>query len=206
MILFCVRHGQTVFNASGRIQGQLDSELSDLGRLQCRAVAEALAAQRIQAVYSSPLKRALDSARAIADRLQLSVQVDPRLMEINAGIFQGLDWPDIDVRYPHEAARWKSADPDYRIPTGESRRDVMHRAQQAFEAIRETGSAMVVVVAHGGLLSAAFKALLGIDARRNPFSLANASISQLLWEREVKLLSLNRADHLLGLEGSGGEL
>src|SRR5580704_7422596 len=104
MILYCVRHGETVFNAAGRIQGQTDSELSELGRRQCQLVAQALAGEPIEAIYSSPLKRALEGAHCVADRLRLRVCIDARLMEINAGIFQELAWEDIERRYPAEAA------------------------------------------------------------------------------------------------------
>src|SRR5262245_20081952 len=133
MKLYCVRHGETVFNLAGRIQGQSDSGLSPLGLRQCHAVAEALAQVDAQIVISSPLKRAMESARCIADKLKLDVRTDDRLMEINAGIFQGHCWTELDEHFPAEAARWRSQDPDYRIPDGESRRDLMERAQAAFE-------------------------------------------------------------------------
>jgi 2,3-bisphosphoglycerate-dependent phosphoglycerate mutase len=206
MILYCVRHGETVYNAVGRIQGQTNSELSDLGRRQCQAVAVALARQPIEAVYSSPLKRALEGAQSLADELRLEVRLDDRLMEINAGIFQGLDWNDIEVRYPQEAVRWRTQDPDFRIPQGESRRDVMNRAAAVFAAIREAGHRQAAVIAHGGLLSAALKVLLGVPAERNPFSLNNGSISKLGWDKEVKLLALNLTDHLQEAVGGGGDL
>jgi broad specificity phosphatase PhoE len=208
MLFHCLRHGQTEFNASGRIQGQLDSPLSELGYRQCVAAAEALAEESIDAIYASPLRRAADSARAIADRLKLEVQFDDRLMEINAGMFQGHNWSDIEQLHPDEARLWRTQDPDYRIPGGESRRDVMDRVQAAFLAIRTAEHQQVVVVAHGGSLSAAFKALLEIPARRNPFNLQNGSLSRLMWTTngDVKLLSLNEVDHLHGVEGSGGEL
>jgi len=206
MILYCVRHGETTFNSGGRIQGQLNTELSPVGRQQCAAVAEALAQQPIEAVFSSPLARALETARAVAAGLGLEVQTDPQLMEINAGVFQGLVWDEISQKYPAEAARWKSQDPEFRIPGGESRHDLMRRAQEAFGMIRETGHRQVAVVAHGGLLSAAFKALLEIPARLNPFSLDNGSISKLAWEDRIKLLTLNQVDHLHGLRHGGEDL
>ena len=84
-------------------------------------------------------------------------------MEINAGVFQELAWNDIEVRYPAEAER-RTQDPDFRIPGGESRRDVMHRAAAAFADIREAGHRQAAVIAHGGLLSAAFKVLIGVAA------------------------------------------
>jgi broad specificity phosphatase PhoE len=206
MILYCIRHGETISNAAGRIQGQSESPLSPLGIRQCEAVATALRGIPVDAIYSSPLKRALDSTQCIADALGLHVQVDARLMEINAGTFQGLTWDEIDVKYPAEAVRWKSHDPDFRIPGGESRRDLMLRARQVFSEIRERGGNNVVVVAHGGLLGSAFKALLEIPAERNPFALQNGSISRIQWQREVKLLTLNETAHLQGECGSGGDL
>jgi broad specificity phosphatase PhoE len=206
MILYCVRHGETVFNAAGRIQGQTDSELSPLGRRQCQAVAAVFARQPIGAIYSSPLRRAREGALCVAEQLGLMVCEDDRLMEIHAGIFQGLDWADIESRYPREAAAWRSQDPDFRIPQGESRRDLMLRMAAAFADIREAGHQQAVVVAHGGSLAAGFKSLLEIPAHRNPFTLGNGSISKLSWEHDVKLLSLNLTDHLGGALGGGGDL
>jgi broad specificity phosphatase PhoE len=206
MKLVCVRHGETLYNSAGRIQGQLDSQLSPLGRQQCQAVAEALASLAIDAVISSPLSRALESAQSIAERLKLRVEIEPRLIEINAGIFQGLSWDDIDRQFPSEAIRWRSQDPDYRIPGGESRRDLMIRSRDAFCAIREAGYRQAIVVAHGGSLSAAFKSLLEIPAQHNPFALSNGSISAVEWEKDFKLLSLNETGHLHSARSGGGDL
>ncbi|REK09965.1 MAG: histidine phosphatase family protein [Planctomycetota bacterium] len=206
MKLYCVRHGETTYNLARRIQGQLDSELSPLGRKQCVAVTEALAGVPLDAVISSPLRRARESAQGIADALQLQIELEPRLMEINAGIFQGHCWHQLDEQFPEAAASWRSQDPDFRIPEGESRRDLMTRAAEAFRAIRQLPYQNVLVVAHGGSLTAAFKALLEIPARHNPFELNNGSISLVDWQRDFKLLSLNQTSHLHGLDSGGGDL
>jgi broad specificity phosphatase PhoE len=206
MKLVCVRHGETLHNAEGRIQGQSDSQLSPLGRLQCTAVAAALAGQKFDAVIASPLSRARETAECIAEQLALAVEFDPRLMEIHAGVFQGLCWHEIDAHFPDDAVRWRSHDVDYCIPAGESRRDLMRRAEEAFFEIRERGYGAALIVAHGGSLSAAFKALLGIPPERSPFALANASISTVLWEKDFKLISLNETGHLAGLAARGGDL
>lgn len=206
MKLYCIRHGETVFNASRRIQGQSDSQLSELGKRQCQAVAEALSREPFDAVISSPLVRARDSAQCIAERLGLPLQFEPRLMELNAGIFQGHAWDELETHFPEETRRWRSQDPDYRIPGGESRRDLMLRAGEAFGAIREAGYRQAIVVAHGGSLSAGFKALLDIPPGRNPFELGNASISVLHWEKDVKLHVLNQTFHLHGLLSGDGEM
>ena len=206
MILYCVRHGETVFNAAGRIQGQTDSELSPLGRRQCQAVAAAFAQQPIEAIYSSPLRRAREGPPAWPTQLGLPVREDDRLMEIHAGIFQGLDWTDIQVRYPREAAAWRTQDPDFRIPAGESRRDLMHRMGAALADIREAGHRQVVIVAHGGSLSAGLESAAGDSGPAQSVHLGNGSISTLVWEHDVKLMTLNLTDHLHGALGGGGDL
>lgn len=197
MLLYLVRHGESAFNAEQRIQGQLDIPLSPLGERQSRALAAAFRAlPPLDALYASPLRRALDTARPIAAALGLDLQLDPRLMEIHAGVFQGLIWPEIERRFPAEAVAWRSQDPDYRLPEGESRADLMQRAQTALETIRATGHARVGIVAHGGVLSAGLKSLLEIPPRRNPFVLYNGSINVLEWADQVKVIVLNQMDHL----------
>jgi probable phosphoglycerate mutase len=201
MIMYCVRHGESVFNADHRIQGQSDTPLSPRGRQQ----AEALAARfrkltPIDAIYSGPLARARETANIIAQAIELTVQIEDRLKEINAGIFQGLRWEEIDHVHPEEARRWREQDPDFVIPNGESRRQLMQRGQAALEAIHAAGHERVIVVSHGGLLTAAFKALLCVPAEINPFSLYNASINQLVWDRRIRLMTLNEIEHLAGVE------
>lgn len=206
MKLFCVRHGETLSNLEGRIQGQSNSHLSPLGIRQCQAVAGALGSLPIDAVITSPLERAMESARYVADKLGLEVQTDLRLMEINAGAFQGLCWHEIDERFPEASKSWRTQDPDFCIPGGESRRDLMLRSGEALLAIREAGYRQAVVVAHGGSLAAAFKALLEIPAARNPFSLGNGSISTVLWDKDFRLHSLNETAHLHDAVSGDGEL
>lgn len=196
MLLYLVRHGESSFNAEGRIQGQSDTPLSELGRRQSQALAAALATEKIDALVSSPLRRAMETARPLADALRLELRTDPRLKELHAGVFQGLVWAEIESRYPEAGAAWRSQDPDFRIPGGESRRDLMRRGQEALEAVRALDLPKVVVVAHGGVLTAALKALLGVPAERNPFLLYNGSISLVEWNSQVKLVTLNQMDHL----------
>jgi probable phosphoglycerate mutase len=201
MLLYCIRHGESTFNAQGRIQGQANPPLSDLGMWQSEALAAAFATIEIDAVYASPLERAAATARPLAAALGLVVRPLDGLMELNAGIFQGKSWHEIHDEHPQEAALWASHDPDYRIPGGESRRDLMLRGHQALETIRSEGSQRAAVVSHGGILAAALKSLLGIPAERNPFSFYNASISQVNWDAQVKLLTLNQIDHLRRAQG-----
>jgi broad specificity phosphatase PhoE len=131
MILYLVRHGESLFNAERRIQGQSDVELSPLGHRQTDAVAAELANLPINAIFASPLRRAMETAEPIAARLKLPIQTDNRLKEINAGMFQGLHWDEIEHLHPAEAVHWKAQQPDFVIPGGESRRQLMSRARAA---------------------------------------------------------------------------
>lgn len=209
MLLYLARHGETIYNAEGRIQGQEDTALSELGRRQARSLAGALAERGIELVFSSPLARAYQTAQAVAEACRVPLRVDDRLKELHAGVFQNVLASELEALFPEAAARWRSHDPDFRIPGGESRRDLMRRGLQALLAIRATHHSRVAVVAHGGLLTAALKALLHVPAERNPFVLYNAALSIVEWEHEPRLLVLNQTDFLraAGCEQCGpGEL
>ena len=178
MLLYLVRHGETTYNAEGRIQGQSDAPLSELGHRQSAAVAEALAALPIEALYSSPLRRARQTAEPIAARLKLPVHDDPRLMELDAGRFTGRLRSELADIYPEELARWLSGDEDFAIPDGESRRQLADRGSAALRDIAAAGHRQVVVVTHGGLLSATLGSLLHLPQPMPPFAFQNGSITR----------------------------
>jgi len=206
MIMYCIRHGESVFNAEGRVQGQLDVRLSDRGRRQAEAVAHVLAKRPVEVVYASPLQRALETAEIIAREVEAEVCVDPRLKEINVGIFQGRLRSEINQLYPKEIALWDSEDLDYVVPGGESRNQLTERGLAAFRSIFQTKYEHVAVVSHGRLLIATLKALLGIPTQEPPFSLQNGSITSLAgYDSKVELLALGSTDHLgkVGLSGNG---
>ena len=194
VLLYLVRHGETTYNAEGRIQGQSDARLSDLGRRQSQAVAESLAALPIEAVYASPLRRALETARYIAEMHGLTIQPDPRLMELDAGVFEGRLQSELAAVHPTELAQWLGGDEDFAIPGGESRRQLMLRGCEAIRAIASAGHREVVVVSHGGLISVVLRSLLKLSQPLPPFSLENGSITQVAVDDrgQFTLISLGR--------------
>ncbi len=196
MLFYLIRHGESLSNAEGRIQGQSDVALSPFGIQQSEAIADALANQKIDAIYSSPLRRAMQTAQPLARQLKLTIRSDDRLKEIHAGIFQGLLWSEIQQRYPAEAKPWIEQQADFVISGGESRRALMVRGQAVFAEIRQQPLRSVAVFSHGGLLAATLKALLEVPAENNPFGLFNGSISRMQWDSRVQLLTLNELDHL----------
>ncbi|MCM0678529.1 histidine phosphatase family protein [Micromonospora phytophila] len=106
------RHGNTDWNAASRVQGQTDVPLNDLGREQAHAAAPLLAALRPDAIVSSDLSRAADTAGALAALTGLPVRTDPRLRERHFGRWQGLLLSEVEQRFPDEYARWRAGDPD----------------------------------------------------------------------------------------------
>lgn len=205
MILYCVRHGESVYNAQGRIQGQSDVPLSQFGQRQGEAVAAAMSALPLDAIFSSPLKRAMQTAQAIAARLDLPIETDPRLKEIDVGIFQDKLRDDLERLHPVEFAQWQSGDVDFVIPRGESRRQLTQRGCQALRSIATTPHQHVAVVAHGRLLILTIKALFDIPLDDRPSSLHNGSISRIEFHGAGKprLLGINEIEHLCDV-GAGG--
>lgn len=206
MIVYCIRHGESTYNAQRRLQGQSDlPELSELGRRQSRAAGAALAAFPIEAIYSSPLRRAMQTAQLVASQLGVPVHPDPRLKEIDLGVFQDRLRSEVETLFPAEWARWQLADPDFAIPGGESRRELAQRGQEAFEAIRLARHRQAVVVSHGELLIVTIRALLGIPSQEPLAGLENGSITTLLLSRDkgVQLVAFNQVDHLRHLRTGG---
>lgn len=200
MLIYCVRHGESSYNAEGRIQGQRDVPLSKLGEQQAVAVADALRAAGIEAIYSSPLARSMETARRTAEAVELEIATDRRLMEINAGILEGMLWTEILTSHRVAAEQWIAQEPDFVLPGGESRRALAARGVEVLEEIARGTFERVAVFSHGGLLTAAIKTLIGVPAERNPFTLANGSISRLKMGERVRLETLNVTAHVDGID------
>lgn len=164
--LLLIRHGQTTYNATGRMQGHLDTELSEVGYAQARAAAELLEDKEITAIVASDLIRARDTADVIGRQLGIEVGVDKRLRETHLGDWQGMTSAEVDEQYPGARALWRH-DPTWAPPQGESRVDVARRARPVIdELMRELpdwDEGAVLVVAHGGAISALTCHLLGLE-------------------------------------------
>lgn len=194
-----MRHGETEWNRLGKQQGHLDSPLTELGIRQAEAIAARLANEKFDALYTSDLGRAYATAECIARRTGHKAIADVRLRERNLGIFQGLTMAEIEERHAEEYSLFRSGDPDYRIPGGESARERHERVIACAEELaRRHAGGRVVIVAHGGILSSLFRHSLGIaiDAPRR-FKLFNASINTFLVESgSWKLATWGDISHL----------
>ena len=204
-----VRHGETDWNRERRIQGQTDTPLSALGRLQAHAIGRRLAAtERFAAIHASDLARAWDTAQAIAhaaaghhathhathDATQDTPQdkthdgvrspppmpvSQPQLREMDFGEWEGRTSAEISLSHPAAHARSKARDPDFRIPGGESFRDLYARAVSCVTALVHAHPGQsICVVAHGGILDMIYRHTHGIALDQpRVFSLYNAAFN-----------------------------
>lgn len=195
--LLVVRHGQTQWNVAHRIQGHLDSTLTVAGFAQARAVAEKLVTDswRPQAIVSSDLGRAMDTARATAARLNLAIEQDSRLRERHLGVFQNCTFDEATAAYPEYFAKYKDRVAEFVIPGGESLLDLRARVHAAIEdiAARYVG-ASVMIVTHGGVLDQIYRLARDISvAAPRDFEIDNASVNRLTW-RSGKLTLVQWGD------------
>jgi glucosyl-3-phosphoglycerate phosphatase len=158
-----LRHGRTEWNASGRFQGMLDSPLDATGIAQAAAAALALMPMRPDALVSSQLQRALDTAGPVGAQCGLDVAVDDRLAEIQLGTWQGLTRAEAKAAYPEEYARWQAGE-DGRRGGGETYAEVGARATACVrDWLDRLGSgSLLLAVTHGGTARATIGTMLGM--------------------------------------------
>ena len=174
------RHGETDWNRESRFQGRADPPLNQAGRAQAVELSVALAADELAAVYSSPLRRALDTADVIAAAHGLEpVEVDG-LQEIDVGSWQGLTRTEVEARFPKQYARWLDFGQGWE--DGERYDEMSRRVVSALLelAARHAGE-RVLAVTHGGPIRAAFAFAAGTDyaaARRSGPAIGNAFVAE----------------------------
>lgn len=194
-----MRHGATVWNREHRFQGHTDVPLSEEGRAQARAVAAALRDLPFDAVVSSDLSRAYETACAI--RGAQALRRDERWREFDFGAWEGLTWDEITRRQPELADIAASAARSYDPPGGESFAAVQARVAAALEDLRATNAALALVVTHAGPLHAMLHAVFGdrigqmqelAGLRFTPASITRLSID----DGGAELIQLNDVSHL----------
>ncbi|HSF28991.1 MAG TPA: histidine phosphatase family protein [Candidatus Tectomicrobia bacterium] len=201
--ILLVRHGETDWNASGRIQGHSDTSLNAAGRAQAQRTARRLAREPVRALYSSDLARAFETATVIGEALGLTVLTSPRLRERQYGTWEGLTSAEIQARYPDQFAAWRTRVTDFAPPLGETRGQLLTRGLAEIQRIaRRHAGEIVVVVTHGGFCYVLINHILGsVDGDRREFTFGNASIHTLeVTGDHWSVISMNETAHLLAVE------
>ena len=179
--VYLARHGQSDWNAEGRWQGNADRPLTELGRQQAEELAERLASVPLDAVYSSDLRRARETAERVAARQGLEVQTRTELREVDVGSWSGLSRPEVEERFPDAFARWR--DGGHGWDDGETYEAMTNRVVAAvLEIAAAHPDGAVLVVAHGGPIRALHAVALGLDIaehRRLKPVAVNAKLSRL---------------------------
>jgi len=182
MNLILVRHAETEWNRLGRCQGFTDMELNENGRKQVKDLAESLRGKAISAVYSSDLRRAVDTAKAIAGHHGLPVEIDSDFREMNQGDLEGLTFDVIRERYVELLNEWRNNPELVRLPLGETLKEVQERAWKAVERIYvKYSEGTVVVVSHNFTIVTLLCRFAGVELKKFPaFKLQAASKSIVL--------------------------
>jgi broad specificity phosphatase PhoE len=161
--LILARHGETEWNVEEVFRGRVDVELNETGRRQAELLAESLSELKIEAVYSSPLKRALDTAKSIARRQRLEVEVSPGLIDCDFGQWQELPLKEVKNRYKDLYRQWTESPQLVKIPGGESLDRVRERALKVVNELMAEHGGRVVLVSHRVVNKVLICALLGLD-------------------------------------------
>jgi broad specificity phosphatase PhoE len=165
--IILARHGETEWNVEEVFRGRIDVELNETGIKQAELLAEYLSGVKIEAFYSSPLRRALRTAETIAGYHRLEVEIAPGLIDFDFGEWQGLSHQEVKDKYRELYTEWVNRPDKVKIPAGESLDDVRNRAIGVVdEVISKKYEGTVVLVAHRVVNKVLICALLGLDNSR----------------------------------------
>ncbi len=182
--LLVIRHGETEDNVARRPQGQEHGTLTSYGVAQAQALGRRLVSNKFSCLYSSDLKRAYDTADLIAQQTGHSIKTEQCLRERHFGVFQGILWSDIEQLYPEAHGSYRSGDPDYVVPGGESTQELYERSVSCFKRLaRHHVGDTIAVVTHGGVINCLLRHTLAIPLHRpRHFTIRNASLNVFVFD------------------------
>jgi broad specificity phosphatase PhoE len=202
MRLILVRHAESSWNQEKRIQSFSDTELNQRGEEQAKRIALALREEKVNAIYSSPLKRAVETAEAIARVRHLEVNIDPDLGEIDCGELEGLTLEEVRSQYSDFWREWREGKGSLQFPKGESLEQLQRRAWGAIQRLIERQLDGVVVISHAFTILAIICHALELDITHfRRFKQDVAAINILNFgEQETSLILFNDTCHLVNGE------
>ncbi|RME65257.1 MAG: alpha-ribazole phosphatase [Nitrospirae bacterium] len=166
--LYIIRHGKTEGSQDRRYKGHIDVPLSEEGLRQVQDLADALFRSGVSPsrIYSSDLKRAVQTAEAIDNALSCGITIEPRLRERSFGVWEGMTFEEISKAWPEAFENWKADPLRFHPPEGESTLEVRDRVMEATEEIlQKHRGEEVLIVAHGGVNRVLICEFLGLDLR-----------------------------------------
>ena len=206
--LYLIRHGQSAGNAEGRFGGHGPTPLSDLGREQAEKTAQMLAREGVEAIYSSDLVRAVQTAEPLAKLLDLPIRQSAAFRERHVGVLQGLTFDESKERYPDDYYALINRSVNHIITEGESYRHLLRRITGELRNIlREHTRQRIVIFSHTGAICYLTLHLLGAihrGTKSTPWLItSNCGINRFEFRgpRNVRILALNDTRHLIQTTG-----
>jgi 2,3-bisphosphoglycerate-dependent phosphoglycerate mutase len=202
VLLIAIRHGETQWNLERREMGQLDSPLTERGIRQAEAIGRRMSGVSFEALYSSDLGRAVQTAEIIASMCGKSVRLNPGLRERHMGLFQGLTWEELGKKFPKEQETYDRLGFWDVVPEGESAQERLDRSVRALTAIAEAHpNQTVTVVTHAGILTGFLQFVLEMPfGSGKRFKKQHASFNAFEYlDGTWRLVTWNDISHLSGL-------
>lgn len=198
--LLLVRHGQTAWSAERRYQGSSDVPLNSTGLRQAATLGKYFAGHKIDAIYSSNLQRALQTAAAISQATGVAVVPDPRFRETSFGLWEGKTYSELQEQWAQHLTAWRLDPITNTPPGGESLEQLLARAGDGIREIEQKHhDETIMIVAHGGVLRAVICYALNLpSATFWRIELGSASISELHLYGDTTTISLLNDRHMLG--------
>lgn len=199
--IYLVRHGEAMGNVEEFFQGRIDTEISEKGKMQLEALSERFKDIRLEALYSSPLKRAVTTAEAVNKYHDLPIIINKDIIEINGGKWEGEKWSDIPKLYPAEHEKWNNAIQTFQAPEGESTQQVYDRMKAAMRFIAaENEGKTIAVVSHGMAIKAYLTYAQGKEWKdyEEQGWADNSAVSLIEYDENLvpKILMMNDSSHL----------
>lgn len=197
--IYLIRHGETEWNVSRKIQGHKDIPLTDTGIKQANLIADRLMSEDIDIIYSSDLKRAYDTAKIIGDKIGLEPNPRKEFREINFGIWEGLYNDKIGLEYGEEIYLWRKEPEKLKIEGGETLKEVQLRAMRELESIMNMNQDKnVLIVSHGVTIKTMILGILDMNLFYfKNLTIDNVSLTIIEFREYNKVLKvLNDTSHL----------
>jgi broad specificity phosphatase PhoE len=203
--LLLVRHGETEWNTGEVFRGRADVNLNEKGIVQAKLLGEYLKKSRLEAIYSSPLARAVQTAESIATPHSLDIRIEPALIDLNYGEWQGMPLGEVKKIYKNLYIKWRKTPESITFPGGESLGDVKNRVVAAVTKIINEHEGTLVLVAHRVVNKVLICFMLGLDIshfwniRQDTCGITSFSYE----EKQFILTNHNNTSFLGGLSGEG---
>ncbi|KPU28131.1 phosphoglycerate mutase [Caloranaerobacter sp. TR13] len=196
--IIITRHGQTNWNIIGKVQGQKDIKLNEIGINQAKKLAIKLSKEKIDVIYTSDLKRSYQTAKIISDIIKTNIIIDKNLREICFGNWQGLTLTQIKKDFNKEYIIWRTKPHKFSLPGAEKLIEVQERMKKVINKVLHSNYQNILIVSHSTAIKALILGILDIDlAKFNNIKIDNTSITIIEYHNTVPIIRLlNDTCHL----------